>query len=361
MSAAVNDIIDAPPSRSAEEIRSYLIGELSKSLDVQPAVIDPTVPLDQLGVDSLMALGTAGGLAGWLGRDVPVTLMWDYRSIDAIAGALASVLPARTLPAGVVALQPDGEGIPIFGLPGLAGTPLAFAALASKLGDGQPFYGLAVPGYDAVPGSYDNVHDIAVAMLEMIQQVRPIGPYRLAGTCFGGMLAYEVARLLVAAGEQVTLLAIYDAFTPAGRIARPLWQRLFVHLSHLATGKSGLKEFLDKMHWSHLSARITRSQPEYWAEPAPADSDVARHLWNTNAIAAANFRPAHYSGPLVWFGAAERSKYADFYKMMPCGGWSVCTAGKVTSVIIPGNHGSLIGPDHAETATKALLPFLAAR
>jgi thioesterase domain-containing protein/acyl carrier protein len=359
MSHALSETSDTPVPRSAEEIRSYLIAELSKSLEVEPAALDSAAPLDRLGVDSLMALRTAGGLAEWLGRDVPATLIWDYRSVDAIAKALAAPLSARRLPAGVVALQPDGNTVPIFGFPGLAGTPLAFASLASKLGDAQLFYGVAVPGFEGAPGSYTSVEEIAAAMLLMIRQVHPKGPYRFAGYCFGGLLAYEAARQLVAAGDEVSLLAIYDAFTPAGRVPRPVWQRFFVHLYLLATGRSRLTEVLGKLRWPHLSAKLSKSEPEYWIEPAPVGPDAVRDFWNINSVAAAKYVPGSYSGPINLFQATERAIYNAFYKIMPCGGWSRCTTGGVTSVTIPGNHGNIIGPEHAHTAAEALRPFLA--
>lgn len=359
MSPALSETSEAAIARSAEEIRIYLIAELSKSLEVEPAAINPAAPLDRLGVDSLTALGMAGSLASWLGRDVPATLLWDYRSVDSIADALATALPTRRLPAGVVALQPDGDANPIFGFPGLAGTPLAFASLASRLDETQPFYGVAVPGHERLAGSYTSVEAIAAAMLAMIRQVRPKGPYRLAGYCFGGLLAYEAARQLVAAGEEVSLLALYDTFTPAGRVPRPAWQRFFVHLYLLASRRHHLKEVLGKLRWSHLRQRLSKSETDYGMDPAPGRTDPTRDLWGINSLAAKKYRPGSYAGPVIWFQATKRGKYSPFYKLMPCGGWSRCTTGGVTTVTIPGNHGNLIGPEHAQAAAAALQPFLA--
>jgi len=359
MSPALNKTSEYPTWRSAEEIRNYLIAELSKCLEMEPAAIDTAAPVDILGVDSLMALGMASGLAGWLGRNVPATLMWDYRSIDAISQALATPLPPRRLPSGIVALQPHGNANPIFGFPGLAGSPLAFASLASKLDETQPFYGVAVPGYVGVPGSCASVEEIAAAMLAMIRQVRPKGPYRLAGYCLGGLLAFEAARQLVAAGEQVQLLAIFDAFTPSGRTPRPVWQRFLLHMYMLASDRNHLKEVLGKLRLSHLSRKLSKKDPEYWIEPTPFETDAARDFWNANSLAATKYRPGNYAGPVVWFQATDRAKHSAFFKMMPCGGWSRCTTGGVTTVTIPGNHTNLIGPENAQTAAEALRPFLA--
>ncbi len=358
MSFPLSESFPALPRRSEQDVRDYLVVELSKSLEVAATQIDPAASLHELGVDSLTAIGMAGGLATWLGRDVPATLMWDYRSINAIALALASVDVPRALPEGIVVLQPHGTATPLFGFPGLAGTPLAFAAMASKLGEDQPFYGVAVPGFENVPGSYSTVEEIAAAMLTMIRQVQPTGPYQFAGYCFGGLLAYEAARQLAAGGEQVSLLAIYDAFTPEGRSPLPAWRRGLVHLRLLASDASHWTEIAGKLRLSHLSRKMRKPQTPYWIEPAGDELSAGTVLWKTNALAASKYRPAGYAGPILWFQAADRSKHNAFYRMMPCGGWSRCTSAGVQTVTIPGDHGNLIGPDHATTAASALRPFL---
>lgn len=45
---------------------------------------------------------------------------------------------------------------------------------------------------------------------EAIQSVRPNGPYNLCGLCFGGIVAFELAKRFEAIGERVTLCAGLD-------------------------------------------------------------------------------------------------------------------------------------------------------
>jgi hypothetical protein len=47
--------------------------------------------------------------------------------------------------------------------------------------------------------------------LHDIRSVRPHGPYVLGGMCIGGLMAYEIARQLREAGEDVPLVVMYDA------------------------------------------------------------------------------------------------------------------------------------------------------
>ena len=307
-----------------------------------------------------MALGMAGGLAEWLNRDVPATLMWDYPTVDAIADGLATAKSKPPLPPNIVALQSEGDGVPIFCFPGLPGSPMTFISIASKLDPAQPVYGVAVPGFDGKSDSFTSVEAIARAMLREIRIVSPNGPYRLAGYCFGGLLAFEAAQQLVAVGEKVSLLSIYDAFAPTGRVKRPRWQRPFVHLYLMAIGKSLLKDVVGKLRWSHIKRKLQKATPEFWIETNAADADPAKALWNVNSIAAANYLPKSYPGSVILFQATERDTYNHFYKLKPCGGWSDYAQGGVTRIIIPGDHVEIVGPAYANAAAEALRPYLGA-
>jgi thioesterase domain-containing protein len=48
----------------------------------------------------------------------------------------------------------------------------------------------------------------------LIRQVQPSGPYQLGGWSLGGVIAYEIAQQLQAAGQQVQMLALIDSYTP---------------------------------------------------------------------------------------------------------------------------------------------------
>ena len=51
-----------------------------------------------------------------------------------------------------------------------------------------------------------------------LRKVQPHGPYRLAGFCVGGIIAFEMARQLRAAGEAVDRLIIVDSSATNARI-----------------------------------------------------------------------------------------------------------------------------------------------
>ena len=76
---------------------------------------------------------------------------------------------------------------------------------------------------DQPGGRFDRsvtIEEHASQALSAIRNRQPNGPLTLAGFSIGGLLAYEVARQAIDAGQQVDLLSILDA--PAPSMAQPL-------------------------------------------------------------------------------------------------------------------------------------------
>ena len=53
-----------------------------------------------------------------------------------------------------------------------------------------------------------------------MRNVQLEGPYFLGGHCFGGVVAFEIAQQLQAAGQKVGLLALCDTYAPGSRYVR---------------------------------------------------------------------------------------------------------------------------------------------
>jgi thioesterase domain-containing protein/acyl carrier protein len=353
MSAPTPESHPTHGNSSAAEIRSWIVGELSKSLKVDASTVDPSAPLLSLGVDSLAAIGMSGGLASWLGRDVPATLLWDYPSIDAIADALAAQIDALAAPArpnGVVELQPHGSRSPVFCFPGLNAPAESFAFVAKYLGPTQPSYGLSIPELSDDGRPLTRIEEMAGVMQSRLRLVQPTGPYQLAGHSLGGLLAYEAAQQLTAAGQTVSTLAIYDTFTPAGRILRPRWQRLILRAYSLATRKDRLLRLKELVKY-HLPASKTH-RPAGNADRAPAD---AKNFEAVCRRAAETYQPQPYPGSIALFRATERAPYTLYFKLDPTNGWAALAAGGVRVTDLPGGHINLIDAAHAPAAAEALM------
>jgi thioesterase domain-containing protein/acyl carrier protein len=373
MPAAATESSSTRVTRSAADIRAWLVAELARSMKIAPSQIDTAQSLFSLGVDSLIAVGMTGALADWLNRDLPASLMWDYASIDAMAEGLADRAAPATEPVwpGVVTMnpagqpqgqpleQPHGDHSPIFFFPGAKGHPVTFFALAAQLGPAQPCYGLTIPGFDGETKLLMRVEEIAAKMLERIRLVQPKGPYQFAGYSFGGLLAYEAAQQLTASGETVSMLATYDTFTPAGRTVRPLWQRLALHAFLIFRYPDRLPYLIRRFNQLRADRRVKRALRENAskgiADPAAV---LLENIEYANAQAGMHYQPRIYSGSMLLFRASVFELHNIFYKIDAYNGWWDLTGGRVRRIDLPGTHLDILSAENAPVAAQMLQPHL---
>ena len=101
---------------------------------------------------------------------------------------------------------------PLFCIHGLGGHVAAFLPLAQKLAGGRPVYGLQAQGLDPGQEPHDRIEAMAASYVKEIRDVQPQGPYLLSGWSMGGLIALEAARQLLAAGQEVALVAMLDTY-----------------------------------------------------------------------------------------------------------------------------------------------------
>ncbi len=147
-------------------------------------------------------------------KDVPITTFFLRSSIKDMGNFLeqleekdggASKKPAYD---PIVVLQPNGDKTPLFLFhPGL-GDVLTFMNLARYITD-RPVYGVRARGFDGEE-FFENFEEAVKVYHDGIKRVQPKGPYALAGYSFGSFFAFEITKILTAAGESVKFLASFD-------------------------------------------------------------------------------------------------------------------------------------------------------
>jgi hypothetical protein len=95
-------------------------------------------------------------------------------------------------------------------LPPISGGVFPYLAFAEELGPDQPVLAIQARGLGPGEEAFAELGPMVAWYREQVRSARPRGPYRLGGWSMGGFLALEVARALVAAGEEVEALVLFD-------------------------------------------------------------------------------------------------------------------------------------------------------
>jgi amino acid adenylation domain-containing protein len=173
-------------------------------------------PLDDffdLGGHSLMAVNLFALIEEETGLRLPLSMIFEAPTVRQLAEVLRSngwATPWRSL----AALTTSGSRPPVFFVTAGDGNSVGFGPLARRLGPDQPFYALQPRGLDGRRLVDVGVPKMALRYVEAVRSVQRSGPYILGGRCFGTLVAYEMTRLLEAAGEEVALLFALDSVGP---------------------------------------------------------------------------------------------------------------------------------------------------
>jgi acyl carrier protein len=82
-----------------------------RTLGIDPLkAVDSAMPLSELGLDSLLAVELRNTLGSVLGKSLPVTLLFDYPTIDSLTEYLQGDVLAAELAAPEAAAPPPNRG-----------------------------------------------------------------------------------------------------------------------------------------------------------------------------------------------------------------------------------------------------------
>jgi thioesterase domain-containing protein len=160
------------------------------------------------GGDSLVAVQMRLAVEQLIGRVLPDTILLEAPTVRRFVKAVTECNELETKPLLIV--RSDSEGRPLFFFHGdFTSGGYYVRRLADLLGSATTLISVAPHGLgrEPLPAS---IQQMARERLPLILAAQPVGPFRLGGHCNGGTVAFELARLLQAAGHRVELLALID-------------------------------------------------------------------------------------------------------------------------------------------------------
>ncbi len=228
-----------------------------------------------------------------------------------------------------IAIQPKGTRPPLLWL----SPEPAFRRLAEAIGPDQPFIGVRLYPDDVRDlGEGAPLSAIARAYVQAIRVFQPNGPYYVAGWCIWGIVAFEVAAQLRAAGQDVGQVVLLHSVNPVQfrRTAKvaALTSKLRYHLGQVLRQRGGER-------WRYALGRgeavLRDALPRGAGADAPAS--FAEILYN----AALHYEPQPYDGAVALFQPDSRPTVMDYRP-----GWIEVVRGAFTAYDIPATHYTLI-------------------
>jgi surfactin synthase thioesterase subunit len=145
----------------------------------------------------------------------------------------------------ITILRRGSAGIPLFLIPGGMGTRnelMVFASLVRHFESDRMVYGFESPVMSGETDTKLSIKKLARDYLFEIKRIQPVGPYVICGECIAGVIAFEIAKQILKAGDGVARLILLDPIISTRKGARNF-------------KKTGL-ERLEKAHGEDLSSRV---------------------------------------------------------------------------------------------------------
>jgi thioesterase domain-containing protein/acyl carrier protein len=364
-----NNKIDRRALPAPERPAAEAIAEPRDALEIQIARIwSDLLGIERVGIhDSFWDLGGHSVLAVQLMTAIrrewdlalPVSELLQHPTIADLAARIRSGAPAVSGSPLVPLRAGDPEVPPLLLFHPFGGNVFCYLELVRQLAPGRPVVAVQAPGLETAEASEVAVPAMARHYLDELRRVQPEGPYLLGGWCFGGVIAYEAARQLLAASERLAGLVLIDTRAPiaenipadADDATLLSW---FVRDLGVPFGKAidlapdALRALAPEAMFEHALA----SARQAGVVPEDADMDQIHRYFEVyiaNGIALQTYLP----GPAALDGLLLRARdeAADYG---PALGWDRLLGSGLTVVDVPGDHNTVMFAPNAAAVAAAI-------
>lgn len=265
--------------------------------------------------------------------------------------------------AHLVPIRASGNRPPLFGV---FPSPPGSREFMDILPRDQPLYDFYFSRLDGA-SSFPTVEHLALTFLEQLRNVQPHGPYQLCGYSKAGLVAYEIARLLLSEGESVTLLALFETWHPGYQrhLTRSELARFrFLHIVDRSKkyGRQLIEgRFSDAIDvaWKGLSRRVKlvgwRAARRLFQT---ANRPIPKGMQHVESIVVLkSFVPKPYPKRFMLIRTVDpfEKKLKD-----PTFGWHVCATEGVDVQFVPGDqdHGTMLDKRYVRGVLERMMPYL---
>jgi len=290
-----------------DEMESRVAGIWSQVLGVEPVGV--TDRFVDLGGYSSLAVTLLARLESEFDRRLPLAALFEEPTVAHLAELLRSE-SATPEDISLVPLRAGGDKEPVFCVHPAGGTVFCYLELARRLDEERPVFGLQAAGIDGASAPHETVAAMAAHYVTAIKSVQPEGPYHVCGWSTGGVVAFELARQLRVAGDEVALLALFDAAIPRPGEAfgaddlLPMLELLFPTDDRQKLER--LRELPASAQLEHFRERAEMAQLLV-AGAGAGQAQRIYEVFQANMQAVIGYQPQPYDGQITLFRAADHA------------------------------------------------------
>jgi thioesterase domain-containing protein len=365
------DLPYPPYSRPRNDLEQKLVRVWETTFNVRPVGIHDN--FFALGGHSLIAVKLIAATEKETGRKLRLSTIFQQPTIARLARVIQEGQTTIAASSSIVEIQPRGTKPQLFLVHGVGGGMFwGYNNLARQLGEDQPVYAFKSRGMDGLE-EFTRIEDIAAHYIADLRKFQPQGPYRLGGYCFGGNVAYEMARQLRAQGRQVALLLLINCWPNNSSYTQLSWTPAFlgkavwnfcIRLAHQI--RCGANQPRDYFKWRAAWAvkRLRSLFSENSSGRLSVDDIVdlserpenERKLWRTHVQAWLQYQPQPYDGRVILFRTRGHPLVCSFDNQM---GWGSYARGGVEVRICRGDHESILEEENVAYTARELAAILA--
>ncbi|WP_176540564.1 AMP-binding protein [Bradyrhizobium septentrionale] len=244
------------------------------------------------GGDSLLAMEMLIEVERLVGRPVPETIMFGAETIRQFAARVSAQTDTPATPLFQPHACDNRSPLHFFNGDLVSGHP-SLRRIMALLGPDYPIISINPHGLrgEPIPTS---IEEMAADRLPFILAKQASGPFLLGGKCNGAIVAFEVARLLMAAGHKVDLVAMVDPPTVS---ARPIARSILGLLKPLVSPRL-LSAAFERMALLERHSKVSESAPIMVSA-----LKIPPVLWDFYSIAMAQYCPAPLEVPVAFYAA----------------------------------------------------------
>ena len=250
-----------------------------------------------LGGDSLSVIRLGHDIEQATGQSFALTQIFDAPTV----AGMAEILSGQKTAAGyspLVLLRPGDERAPMFLVHPIGGSTMQLLPIAKSLPGRRAVYGIQARGFEGTEAPLDSVEAMVEFYAAAIREIQPHGPYFLGGMCFGGLVAMEIARRLMAEGASIGKLALLDTY-PHPRYWRLRTKIAFLGVRRVRETWAALRSTRPRALAGQalpLLEKIVKrfSQSEPFIQAPDSLPPAVRGVFEGGVTALANYRPRSY-------------------------------------------------------------------